>query len=82
MFERDGLLPGDGTAWLLAIGQRLRAEYAALKEPIPERLTALLSQLEKQEQRQGAGHLRSPADEVRQQSEVSAVSTHETDWVG
>jgi hypothetical protein len=48
MFERDGLLPGDGTAWLLAIGRRLRAEYAALEEPIPERLTALLAQLEKQ----------------------------------
>ena len=28
-------------------GQRLRAEYAALEEPIPERLTALLAQLRK-----------------------------------
>ena len=65
MFERDGLLPGEGTARLLAIGRRLRAEYAALEEPIPERLTALLAQLEKQEQRQ-AGHPRSSADEVRQ----------------
>ena len=71
MFERDGLLPGEGTAWLLAIGRRLRAEYAALEEPIPERLTALLAQLEKQEQRQWAGHLRSSADEVRQQSEAA-----------
>ena len=70
MFERDGLLPGEGTAWLLAIGRRLRAEYAALEEPIPERLTALLAQLEKQEQRQ-AGHPRSSADEVRQQSEAA-----------
>ena len=70
MFERDGLLPGEGTAWLLAIGRRLRAEYAALEEPIPERLTALLAQLEKQEQRQRAGYLRSSADEVPQQSEV------------
>ena len=36
----------DGTAWLLAIGQRLRAEYDALAEPMPPRLTALLKQLE------------------------------------
>jgi hypothetical protein len=40
------LLPEDETAWLLAIGRRLRAEYAALDEPIPERLAALVAQLE------------------------------------
>lgn len=49
-----GLLPEDETAWLLAIGRRLRAEYAALEEPIPERLAALVAQLEKQELRQSA----------------------------
>ena len=70
MFERDGLFPEDRTAWLLAIGRSLRPEYAALEEPIPERLSALLAQLEKQEQRQRAGNLRSSADEVPQQSEV------------
>jgi hypothetical protein len=38
-------MPGR-TAWLLEIGQRLRAEYAAVKEPVPERLVALIKQLE------------------------------------
>ena len=33
------------TAWLLAIGQRLRVEYDALMEPMPPRLTALLDEL-------------------------------------
>jgi Anti-sigma factor NepR len=34
-------------AWLLAIGQRLRAEYdVVLTAPLPERLAALLKQLE------------------------------------
>jgi hypothetical protein len=41
MSGRPELLPQDGTAWLLAIGRRLRAEYAALEEPVPERLAAL-----------------------------------------
>jgi hypothetical protein len=63
MFERDGLLPEEGTAWLLAIGRRLQAEYAALEEPIPQRLAALVAQLEKQEQRRSAENLRSSADE-------------------
>jgi hypothetical protein len=32
--------------WLLAIGQRLRAEYEAIAEPIPPRLAELVKQLE------------------------------------
>ena len=43
---RSGFLPQDRRAWLLAIGKRLRAEYAAVEEPLPERLAALLKQLE------------------------------------
>lgn len=31
--------------WLLAIGRRLRAEYAAVEQPVPERLAALVAQL-------------------------------------
>ena len=63
-----GLLPEDETAWLLAIGRRLRADYDALEEPIPERLAALVAQLEKQELRQSAELPRSSADEVRPQA--------------
>jgi hypothetical protein len=59
-----GLLPEDETAWLLAIGRRLRAEYAALEEPIPERLAALVARLEKRERRRNAENLRSSADEA------------------
>jgi Anti-sigma factor NepR len=36
----------DPHEWLLAIGRRLRADYDALKEPVPERLAALVKQLE------------------------------------
>ena len=43
MSGRAELLPQHGTAWLLAIGQRLRAEYAALEEPVPKRLAALVA---------------------------------------
>jgi hypothetical protein len=46
MASRSGFLPDDRRQWLLAIGQRLRAEYSALRDPIPERLGALLAQLE------------------------------------
>jgi len=46
MAERSEFLPQDRREWLLAIGQRLRAEYAALGDPIPERLAALVAQLE------------------------------------
>jgi Anti-sigma factor NepR len=40
------LQPEDRTAWLLLIGRRLRAEYDAVAEPVPERLAALIQQLE------------------------------------
>ena len=40
------VLPQDRKEWLLAIGQRLRAEYAAVGDPIPDRLAALVAQLE------------------------------------
>jgi hypothetical protein len=33
------------TAWMLALGRRLRAEYDAVLEPAPARLTTLLEQL-------------------------------------
>src|SRR5262245_43894088 len=33
--------------WLLSIGQRLRAEYDAIAEPVPPRLAELIKQLEK-----------------------------------
>jgi hypothetical protein len=46
MASRSELLPQDRREWLLAIGQRLRAEYAALGDPIPERLAALVARLE------------------------------------
>jgi hypothetical protein len=40
------LQPEDRTAWLLLIGRRLRAEYDAVAEPVPDRLAALIQQLE------------------------------------
>jgi len=39
----------DRRAWLLAIGRRLRAEYDAVKEPLPSRLAELVKQLEQYE---------------------------------
>jgi Anti-sigma factor NepR len=46
--------------WLLAIGQWLRGEYDALSEPIPERLTALLAQLQAPTERSDDGAQRAP----------------------
>jgi hypothetical protein len=46
MAGRSEVLPQDRRQWLLAIGQRLRAEYSAVKDPIPERLATLLAQLD------------------------------------
>jgi hypothetical protein len=46
MAGRSEFLPQNRREWLLAIGQRLRAEYAALGDPIPDRLAALVAQLE------------------------------------
>jgi len=42
----------DRRAWLLAIGRRLRAEYDAVKEPLPPRLADLVKQLEQHEKEQ------------------------------
>ena len=42
----SGIYGHDRREWLLAIGRRLRAEYDAIKEPVPERLAALIKQLE------------------------------------
>jgi hypothetical protein len=39
-------LPPERKAWLLAIGRRLRADYDALREPVPEGLAALIRKLE------------------------------------
>jgi hypothetical protein len=39
----------DRREWLLAIGRRLRAEYDAVKEPLPPRLAELVKQLERHE---------------------------------
>jgi Anti-sigma factor NepR len=44
--SRSEFLPQNRREWLLAIGKRLRAEYAAVAEPVPERLAALVAQLE------------------------------------
>ena len=38
--------PFDRTPWLLAIGERLRSEYDAFSAPLPERLTALITQVQ------------------------------------
>ena len=44
--SNSNLLQQDATAWLFAIGQRLRVEYEDLAEPMPPRLTALLKLFE------------------------------------
>ena len=44
--SNSNLLQQGATAWLLAIGQRLRVEYEDLAEPMPPRLTALLKLFE------------------------------------
>jgi hypothetical protein len=46
----SNLQPEDRTAWLLLIGRRLRAEYDAVAEPVPDRLAALIQQLETSDQ--------------------------------
>jgi hypothetical protein len=46
MSRRGNILPHDRIVWLLAIGRRLEAEYAAVSEPVPDRLAALVRQLE------------------------------------
>ena len=44
----SGFYGHDQREWLLAIGRRLRAEYDAVKEPVPERLVALISSLKRE----------------------------------
>jgi hypothetical protein len=46
MSRSGNIVPQDQTAWLLAIGRRLQAEYEVVSEPVPERLAALLRRLE------------------------------------
>ena len=46
MSSYNPLLPQDRTAWLLAIGQKLRVAYDDIAEPMPPHLTALLKLLE------------------------------------
>ena len=46
MPDRSGVFPHDNRAWMLAIGRRLRSEYDAVAEPVPERLAALIKELE------------------------------------
>jgi hypothetical protein len=45
MSAGSSFYPLCGTAWLLAIGERLRVEYDQAAEPLPPRLIALLDQL-------------------------------------
>lgn len=47
MKGRHWLLPQDESAWLLAIGKRLRDEYDAGAEPLPGRLAELMREIEK-----------------------------------
>ena len=43
---RNWLSQQNSRPWLLAIGQNLRAEYEAVREPVPPRLAALVRQFE------------------------------------
>jgi hypothetical protein len=45
MSHLSSFYPQCGTAWLLALGERLRVEYDRMAEPLPPRLIALLEQL-------------------------------------
>jgi hypothetical protein len=45
MSNGSSFYPQCGTAWLLAIGERLRVEYDQTAQPLPPRLIALLAQL-------------------------------------
>ena len=46
----------------VAVGNRATPSSAALEEPVPERLAALVAQFEAREQRESAENLRSVAD--------------------
>ena len=45
MSNGSSFYPQCGTAWLLALGERLRVEYDQTAQPLPPRLIALLAQL-------------------------------------
>src|SRR5262245_49354079 len=62
MAGRSEFLPQDRREWLLAIGQRLRAEYAAIGDPIPDRLAALVARLETPAQTGPADPGQAPSD--------------------
>jgi hypothetical protein len=42
MPSSNEFLPLQRSAWLLEIGRRLKADYEALREPVPERLARLV----------------------------------------
>jgi hypothetical protein len=44
------MLACDRRAWLAALGQSLKSQYAALAAPLPPRLAVLVEQLEAQDQ--------------------------------
>jgi Anti-sigma factor NepR len=50
MSRQSELLSLERNAWLLEIGRRLRADYDALREPVPERLATLIRALEQRRQ--------------------------------
>jgi hypothetical protein len=47
MVPRSDLFPLERNAWLLEIGRRIRADYDALKEPVPIRLAFLIREFER-----------------------------------
>ena len=77
--HRSGLTPEDRRAWLLAIGRRLRAEYAAVAEPVPERLAALVARFERTAEQSPAKLGNAPSSATpshRPLVEVAAVPAH------
>jgi Anti-sigma factor NepR len=63
----------DRRAWLLAIGRRLRAEYDAVKEPLPPRLAELVKQLERHEKERPEQPPRSEAASPPRAARAAAV---------
>jgi Anti-sigma factor NepR len=75
MSPRSSYLPLDRKSWLLAIGSRLRAEYDAVAEPVPERLAHLLARLDQpvaDTANAGAGSLSGTASAVESADKVVA----------
>jgi len=73
MSPRSPYLPIDRRSWLLAIGSRLRAEYDAVAQPVPERLASLLKELEGP----AVGGMPGPPGDVAHQAKSPAESTKE-----